>query len=60
MGTVEAGLPLADPAADADRARLQQLGYKQELKRGLSYALRFRATNSRDRSFLVASHPVPF
>jgi hypothetical protein len=39
MGTVEAGLPLADPAADADRARLQQLGYKQELKRGLSYAL---------------------
>nr|TKW18806.1 hypothetical protein SEVIR_5G456000v2 [Setaria viridis] len=25
------------PVADADRARLQQLGYKQELKRGLSY-----------------------
>jgi hypothetical protein len=24
------------PVADADRARLQQLGYKQELKRGLS------------------------
>jgi hypothetical protein len=38
MGTVEAGLPVADDlvAADADRARLQQLGYKQELKRGLS------------------------
>jgi hypothetical protein len=32
MGSVE--LPVAD---DADRARLQQLGYKQELKRGLSY-----------------------
>ena len=47
MGTVEAGLPLADPAADADRARLQQLGYKQELKRGLSYALRFLPCNFR-------------
>jgi len=32
MSTVEAGLPLADPAADADRARLQQLGYKKELR----------------------------
>jgi len=39
MGTVEAGLPLAD--ADADRARLQQLGYKQELKRGLSVVSNF-------------------
>jgi len=29
--------PVADPAAaDLDRARLHQLGYKQELKRGLS------------------------
>ncbi|TKW18804.1 hypothetical protein SEVIR_5G455800v4 [Setaria viridis] len=42
MGTVEAGLPAADhPAADADRARLQQLGYKQELKRGLSVVSNF-------------------
>ncbi|KAF8646981.1 hypothetical protein HU200_065494 [Digitaria exilis] len=41
MGTVEAGeLPLTDPA-DADRARLQQLGYKQELKRGLSVVSNF-------------------
>jgi len=37
MGTVGGELPLADPAADADQARLQQLGYRQELKRGLSY-----------------------
>ena len=31
-------LPVADTpaAADPDRARLHQLGYKQELKRGLS------------------------
>jgi hypothetical protein len=30
-------LAAADPAAaDPDRARLQQLGYKQELKRSLS------------------------
>ncbi|CAL4952751.1 unnamed protein product [Urochloa decumbens] len=41
MGTVDAGLPVADPAADADRARLQQLGYKQELKRGLSVVSNF-------------------
>ncbi|WVZ67460.1 hypothetical protein U9M48_016532, partial [Paspalum notatum var. saurae] len=39
MGSVE--LPVADPAADADRARLQQLGYKQELKRGLSLLSNF-------------------
>jgi hypothetical protein len=25
------------PVADRDQVRLQQLGYKQELKRGLSY-----------------------
>ncbi|WVZ68186.1 hypothetical protein U9M48_017157 [Paspalum notatum var. saurae] len=41
MGTVGAELPLSDPAADADRARLQQLGYKQELKRGLSVVSNF-------------------
>ncbi|CAL4959490.1 unnamed protein product [Urochloa decumbens] len=41
MGTVDAGLPVTDPAADADRARLQQLGYKQELKRGLSVVSNF-------------------
>ncbi|OQU88189.1 amino-acid permease BAT1 homolog [Sorghum bicolor] len=41
MGTVGGELPLADPAADADRARLQQLGYKQELKRGLSVVSNF-------------------
>lgn len=43
MGTVGGGeLPVADPAAaDADRARLQQLGYKQELKRGLSVVSNF-------------------
>ncbi|CAO1940906.1 unnamed protein product [Urochloa humidicola] len=41
MGTVDAGLPVADPAADADRWRLQQLGYKQELKRGLSVVSNF-------------------
>ena len=29
-------LPVADPAADPDQVRLHQLGYKQELKRGLS------------------------
>ncbi|KAK8454434.1 hypothetical protein SEVIR_5G455900v4 [Setaria viridis] len=29
------------PVADADRARLQQLGYKQELKRGLSLLSNF-------------------
>ncbi|CAL4952752.1 unnamed protein product [Urochloa decumbens] len=35
-------LPAADPAAaDPDRARLQQLGYKQELKRGLSVLSNF-------------------
>ncbi|GJN16761.1 hypothetical protein PR202_gb03782 [Eleusine coracana subsp. coracana] len=34
MGSVE--LPVAD---DPDRARLQQLGYKQELKRGLSFVV---------------------
>jgi hypothetical protein len=32
----EAGVATGD-TADADRARLHQLGYKQELKRGLSY-----------------------
>ncbi|KAL6613817.1 hypothetical protein ACP70R_036087 [Stipagrostis hirtigluma subsp. patula] len=37
MGTVEAELPVAD----RDRARLQQLGYKQELKRGLSVVSNF-------------------
>ncbi|TVU00738.1 hypothetical protein EJB05_16563 [Eragrostis curvula] len=39
MGSVE--LPVADSAADRDRARLQQLGYKQELKRGLSAVSNF-------------------
>ncbi|KAF8781225.1 hypothetical protein HU200_000695 [Digitaria exilis] len=39
MGTVEAGI--TDPADDADRARLQQLGYRQELKRGLSVVSNF-------------------
>ncbi|TVU34715.1 hypothetical protein EJB05_16562 [Eragrostis curvula] len=35
-------LPIADPAAaDRDRARLRQLGYKQELKRGLSVLSNF-------------------
>ncbi|CAO1943001.1 unnamed protein product [Urochloa humidicola] len=36
-------LPAADPAAaaDPDRARLHQLGYKQELKRGLSVLSNF-------------------
>ena len=37
MSPRTAELPLADADADANRARLQQLGYKQELKRGLSY-----------------------
>ncbi|OEL26231.1 Amino-acid permease BAT1 [Dichanthelium oligosanthes] len=36
-----AELPVADPAVDPDRARLQQLGYKQELKRGLSLLSNF-------------------
>lgn len=31
----------ADHPADPDQARLHQLGYKQELKRGLSYVLWF-------------------
>ncbi|TVU34714.1 hypothetical protein EJB05_16561 [Eragrostis curvula] len=35
--SVEVDLPVADP----DRARLQQLGYKQELKRGLSVISNF-------------------
>jgi len=36
-------LPVADTpaAADPDRARLHQLGYKQELKRGLSVLSNF-------------------
>ncbi|XP_062230863.1 amino-acid permease BAT1 homolog [Phragmites australis] len=37
MGTIEAELPVADP----DQARLHQLGYKQELKRGLSVLSNF-------------------
>ncbi|KAL6613818.1 hypothetical protein ACP70R_036088 [Stipagrostis hirtigluma subsp. patula] len=39
MGTVEAADEL--PVADRDRARLHQLGYKQELKRGLSVLSNF-------------------
>ncbi|XP_039794965.1 amino-acid permease BAT1 homolog [Panicum virgatum] len=34
-------LPVADPAADRDQVRLRQLGYKQELKRGLSVLSNF-------------------
>ncbi|PWZ33135.1 Amino-acid permease BAT1 [Zea mays] len=34
-------LPVADPAADPDQVRLHQLGYKQELKRGLSVLSNF-------------------
>ncbi|PUZ53042.1 hypothetical protein GQ55_5G021400 [Panicum hallii var. hallii] len=41
MSPRKAELPVADPAADPDRARLQQLGYKQELKRGLSLLSNF-------------------
>ncbi|PVH37520.1 hypothetical protein PAHAL_5G022600 [Panicum hallii] len=41
MSPRNAELPVADPAADPDRARLQQLGYKQELKRGLSLLSNF-------------------
>lgn len=60
MGTVGGGeLPVADPAAaDADRARLQQLGYKQELKRGLSYVRAAGATlllqSQLVRSFVIS------
>ncbi|KAL6853903.1 hypothetical protein ACP4OV_019932 [Aristida adscensionis] len=34
-------LPVVDAGADRDRARLQQLGYRQELKRGLSLLANF-------------------
>ncbi|KAL6853904.1 hypothetical protein ACP4OV_019933 [Aristida adscensionis] len=42
MGSFAGELPVAESAgADRDRARLQQLGYKQELKRGLSVVSNF-------------------
>jgi len=58
MGTVAGELPLADPTADADRARLQQLGYRQELKRVLSYvrAAGAGATLQLVRSFVLCRH----
>ncbi|CAO1940902.1 unnamed protein product [Urochloa humidicola] len=39
-GSVEPAVDV-DPTADRDRARLHQLGYKQELKRGLSVVSNF-------------------
>jgi hypothetical protein len=48
-------LPVAadTTAADPDRARLHRLGYKQELKRGLSYCLVHKSSSKFDFLLLI-------